>query len=36
MQQGRTLWALGAAGAHLLGSVAMTFAGIGTVAWIRG
>ena len=35
MQQGRALWALGAAGAHLVGSIAMTFAGIGTVVWIR-
>ena len=35
MQQGRALWALGAAGAHLLGSIVMTFAGIGTVVWIR-
>src|SRR6202163_859789 len=31
MQQGRALWALGAAAAHLVGSVLMTFAGIGTV-----
>jgi len=36
MQQGRALWALGAAGAHLIGSIVMTFAGIGTVVWIRG
>ena len=36
MQQGRTLWALGAVGAHLIGSITMTFAGIGTVVWIRG
>jgi len=36
MQQGRALWALGAAGAHLIGSIVMTFAGIGTVIWIRG
>jgi fluoride exporter len=35
MQQGRALWALGAAAAHLLGSVIMTFAGIGTVLWLR-
>jgi fluoride exporter len=35
MQQGQALWALGAAGLHLLGSVIMTFAGIGTVAWLR-
>lgn len=36
MQQGRALWALGAAGAHLIGSIVMTLAGIGTVVWIRG
>jgi len=36
MQQGRTLVALGAAGVHLCGSIIMTFAGIGTVVWIRG
>ena len=35
MQQGRATWALGAAAAHLLGSIAMTFAGIGTVLWLR-
>lgn len=36
MQQGRALWACGAAAAHLCGSVLMTLAGIGTVQWIRG
>jgi hypothetical protein len=35
MQQGRTGWALGAAAAHLIGSVVMTFAGIVTVALVR-
>lgn len=35
LQQGRAALALGAAGAHLLGSLLMTFAGIGTVAWLR-
>ena len=35
MQQGQARWALGAAAAHLLGSVIMTFAGIGTVVWAR-
>ena len=35
MQQGRALWALAAAAVHLLGSVVMTFAGIGTVLWLR-
>jgi CrcB protein len=36
LQQGRNLWALGAAGLHLSGSVAMTLAGIGTVTWLKG
>lgn len=36
LQQGRTLWACGAAAAHLAGSVLMTLAGIGTVTWFRG
>jgi hypothetical protein len=36
MQQGQGQWALLAAASHLLGSVVMTFAGIGTVVWIRG
>ncbi len=35
VQQGRALWALGAVAAHLMGSVLMTFAGIGTVLWLR-
>ena len=35
MQQGRAAWALGAAAAHLFGSIVMTFAGIGTVLWLR-
>jgi len=35
LQQGRAGSACGAAAAHLLGSVVMTFAGIGTVAWAR-
>jgi CrcB protein len=35
LQQGRPLWALGIVAAHLAGSVAMTFAGIGTVTWLR-
>jgi CrcB protein len=34
LQQGRALWALGAMGAHLAGSVLMTFAGIGTMTLI--
>jgi CrcB protein len=36
IQQGQAPWALAAAAAHLLGSLLMTFAGIGTVAWLRG
>jgi CrcB protein len=35
LQQGRSLGACGAATLHLVGSVLMTFAGIGTVAWAR-
>ena len=35
IQQGRVLWALGAAATHLLGSILMTFAGIGTFAWLK-
>lgn len=35
MQQGRVLWAFAAAAAHLLGSIALTFAGIGTWTWLR-
>jgi fluoride exporter len=35
LQQGRMLWALGAAATHLLGSILMTFAGIGTFVWLK-
>jgi CrcB protein len=35
LQQGRGLAAVGATAAHVLGSVGMTFAGIGTVLWAR-
>lgn len=35
LQQGRAGWAIAAAGVHLLGSVCMTFAGIGTVFLAR-
>jgi fluoride exporter len=35
LQQGRSLSACGAAALHLVGSVLMTFAGIGTVAAYR-
>lgn len=36
LQQGRLALACGAISAHLAGSLLMTFAGIGTVTWIRG
>ena len=35
LQQGRSLSACGAAALHLVGSVVMTLAGIGTVAWAK-
>lgn len=35
LQQGRFSWALGAIAAHVVGSVAMTLAGIGTVVLLR-
>jgi fluoride exporter len=35
LQQGRALSACGAIAVHLVGSLVMTFAGIGTVAWVR-
>jgi CrcB protein len=35
LQQGRSMWAIGAAAVHLGGSVLMTLAGIATVQWIR-
>ncbi len=35
LQQGRALWACAAIAAHLGGSLLMTFAGIGTVLWLR-
>ena len=35
LQQGRISWALGAAAAHVAGSVLMTIAGIATVIWAR-
>ena len=31
LQQGRLVWAFGAVAAHVLGSVLMTFAGMGTI-----
>jgi CrcB protein len=36
MQSGRSIAALGAIGAHVVGSLLMTFAGIATVAWLKG
>ncbi len=36
LQQGQLSWALLAVAGHVLGSVFMTFAGIATLAWIRG
>jgi len=36
LQSGRSMFALGAVAAHLLGSLAMTFAGIATVTWLKG
>jgi CrcB protein len=36
LQQGRASWALAEAGTHVVGSILMTFAGIGTVVWLRG
>ena len=35
LQQGRAAWACAAALVHLGGSIVMTFAGIGTVAWLK-
>jgi len=35
LQRQQPAWALAAAGAHLLGSLGMTLAGIGTIAWLR-
>lgn len=35
LQQGQMGWALGAVASHLAGSVLMTFAGIGTMVWLK-
>ena len=35
LQSGRSIMAFGALGAHLIGSLLMTFAGIATVAWLK-
>jgi fluoride exporter len=36
LQGGQVWWAVGTIAAHLFGSVAMTLAGLTTVAWVRG
>lgn len=36
LQQGRGTWALASMATHLIGSLLMTLAGIGTVVWVRG
>ena len=36
LQQGRLVWAFAAIAVHVVGSLAMTFAGIGTVYLLRG
>ena len=36
LQQGRVAWALGAISIHVVGSLAMTFAGIGTLYLFKG
>jgi fluoride exporter len=35
LQGGRAAWAMGAIAIHVVGSLLMTFAGIGTVMWLR-
>src|SRR6185436_11988121 len=35
LQAGRPLWACEAIAAHLTGSAVMTFAGMGTIAWLK-
>jgi len=35
LQAGRLAWAMGAIAIHLVGSLAMTFAGIATVTWLK-
>ena len=35
LQQGRISWALGAVAVHVAGSIAMTFAGIGTIYLLK-
>jgi len=36
LQAGRMAWAGAAVAVHLIGSLAMTFAGVATVTWLRG
>ena len=36
LQQGRFGWACAAAAVHVLGSLVLTLAGIGTVVWLKG
>jgi len=36
LQQGRLSWAFGMVAAHVVGSLAMTFAGMATVFWVKG
>ena len=35
LQQGRVAWAMAVAATHLVGSVLMTLAGIGTFMWLK-
>jgi len=35
LQSGRSIWALSAVALHLIGSLAMTVAGIATVTWLK-
>ncbi|HMD73880.1 MAG TPA: fluoride efflux transporter CrcB [Steroidobacteraceae bacterium] len=35
LQSGRSMWALSAVALHLIGSLAMTIAGIATVSWLK-
>jgi fluoride exporter len=35
LQEGRWAWAAATAGTHVLGSIAFSFAGIGTIVWAR-
>jgi CrcB protein len=35
LQQGRVLWAMAVAATHLVGSVLLTLAGVGTFMWLK-